>query len=189
MNPLTRRLLTPTLFYGALVLASLATALHRELALPALLSAVFAGLVIYSVVEYCVHRWIQHTPLYRKLVRDDDHGHHHQRPDDLTWSVYPLKYSLGILSPSFVLGPGLTQDAALGLGIIAGVMMGYLLYEWIHMAAHHPAWAPAPWVQRLARNHRLHHRNARVGFGFITPVWDRLLGTYPPAMPEAPPGP
>jgi dihydroceramide fatty acyl 2-hydroxylase len=64
------------------------------------------------------------------------------------------------------------------------LILGYLLYELVHLSAHHGA-ARAP-ILRWLRSHHLRHHfdDAGANFGISSPLWDVVFGTLqirPPA--------
>jgi dihydroceramide fatty acyl 2-hydroxylase len=141
------------------------------------------GFAFWTLFEYAVHRWVQHSPRIRPWVRRwDDHTVHHANPDDPEGFVSMLGETL----PIAVVISGLTCAAAptvaAALAWLAGFCAGYLAYEWIHCAAHLPELHRGrPWLARWSENHLRHHwERANTSYGFMTSTWDRLLGTYPP---------
>jgi sterol desaturase/sphingolipid hydroxylase (fatty acid hydroxylase superfamily) len=141
-------------------------AAHWEAAILAILS----GLVLFSLLEYVIHRWLFHGPasLFSK-----GHGAHHENPmgyDALPFFL-PAVFLLGLLGVFVLLMP--STYAFLLSGIMA---LGYVTYGLSHFAIHHVHFRNHFSV-RWAGNHRIHHNHPANNFGVTTPLWDLLLGT------------
>jgi len=130
------------------------------------LAQAFAGLLVWSLVEYLVHRFLFHS-LYRQ-----EHWTHH---------VNVLAY-IGISSWK-------TSSAYAGLLLLAwythltsafiGVMVGYYAYISLHFVMHRPQHWAYRFISGLVANHDLHHRKGiEKNFGVSSPLWDHVFGTY-----------
>jgi len=133
---------------------------------------VVAGLGLWTVIEYALHRFVLHgVPPFSGW-----HAQHHQRPTALIGSptvLSALAIVLAFYVPAQLLG-GVWRACALTLG----VLVGYLLYATIHHATHH--WrSEAGWLLRRKRWHARHHqagaRPAR--YGVTTAFWDHVFGS------------
>ena len=62
--------------------------------------------------------------------------------------------------------------------------MGYFAYIILHHAIHHWTVVPGSTLYALKMRHRMHHRGDDVNFGIVTPLWDRVFGTYKPYLPK-----
>lgn len=140
---------------------------------PVLLWQIAAGVLIWSFVEYAMHRFLFHA-LYRR-----EHWTHHL-------DVLAL---IGISSwkttATFIVLLALFQ--ALGLAsLIAGVMLGYLAYISLHYVMHRPEHPLYRLMPGLVTNHDLHHqRGVEKNFGVSSPLWDHVFGTYVRARNDA----
>jgi cyclopropane-fatty-acyl-phospholipid synthase len=149
-----------------------------------LLLWVIGGGVLWSLLEYLLHRFVLHgvAPF------SDWHGLHHQRPAALIASPIVLSLSLflilGTLPAWWLIG--LWPALALTLGL----MTGYLLYSLAHHATHHSTtvWIRnSSWIRqcriRHAMHHSAHHLEARgeihrpCHFGVSNSLWDGVFGT------------
>ncbi|GAB4572267.1 MAG: sterol desaturase family protein [Anaerolineae bacterium] len=145
---------------------------------------VLIGLFAWTFVEYMLHRFLFHyeprTPRQEKIFFLF-HGIHHAQPQDKTRLVMPLPVSipLGILFyglfyvffVSFLGAPNWLNP------VMAGFVIGYLIYDLTHYATHH-----FPMRSRLAkylkRHHMIHHyKEPNARFGVSTPFWDWVFGT------------
>jgi sterol desaturase/sphingolipid hydroxylase (fatty acid hydroxylase superfamily) len=134
-----------------------------------------AGLFLWSIVEYWVHRLLFHggTPF------EPMHEQHHALPKDMigaaSWVTFP-GFSIAWFLASIAGGQ------ALGGMITAGLILGYLLYCTIHVSMHHAdAFGFGRYGQMMMRLHRAHHRGGKGNFGVSSPLWDIVFRTYQPA--------
>jgi sterol desaturase/sphingolipid hydroxylase (fatty acid hydroxylase superfamily) len=58
--------------------------------------------------------------------------------------------------------------------MLAGVLVAYAWYLFVHYCAHH---SPAIVPVSLRKHHRDHHRFANRNYGVTTKLWDRAFGT------------
>ncbi len=133
------------------------------------------GLLAFSLIEYCFHRWLFHTG---DSSMREGHDKHHEDPhgyDALPFFFPPL----GMLLLAAVLAFVLPVSTAL---LLAGsTAAGYAAYGVAHTIIHAIRFRSRPAV-RWASNHHIHHHHPDCNFGVTTPLWDIVLGTrYVPA--------
>jgi sterol desaturase/sphingolipid hydroxylase (fatty acid hydroxylase superfamily) len=144
------------------------------------LGLVAAGILVWTLVEYVLHRWVFHyepRSAWGKRIHFLAHGVHHDYPRDSTRLVMPPAVSMPlavVFWATFTLLAGAFAD-----GLFAGFTLGYVAYDTIHFATHH-------WSMRgriggaLKRYHSLHHYDDDDrGFGVSSPLWDVVFGTLP----------
>lgn len=159
------------------------------------------GLVLWTLVEYLVHRFVFHTtPELEEEVRQivlslepDEpalskirgfrqrhyflaHGVHHDYPNDSKRLVVPPSISILvalILLPSFSLAFG----SGAGLAVFGGFTIGYLIYDSIHYAVHHFSPNNRVMLYLKKKHFRHHYQNSRRDFGVSSPLWDWILRT------------
>lgn len=119
----------------------------------------FIGIVLYSFIEYAVHRWLLHGPL-SKL-----HTEHHANPNKQV--TVPLKLALPSL---FVLW--LAFGWAVTLGVAIGWWMSGRFHDNLHNGNPSDNWKSDLWFHHLG-----HHNHPEANFGVTSRVWDRLFGT------------
>lgn len=172
--------LTPLVLWGPLVACLLwrSFAVHH---LPVVAVAGFAilGLLIWSLTEYVLHRYLFHlrpAGPFQTRLQFVIHGLHHADPDDPTRLVMPPVpggITLVVFYAAFriVLGPARVEP------FLAFFVLGYLLYDYIHYASHR--FAPRNSVGRfLKRHHMLHHSiTPEARWGVSSPLWDYVFGT------------
>jgi 4-hydroxysphinganine ceramide fatty acyl 2-hydroxylase len=136
------------------------------------------GLLIWTLVEYIIHRYVFH---YRSASRWAQrlhfivHGSHHDYPNDVTRISTPPSISIPIAVLFYVI-------CTLILGrfappVFAGLGIGYIFYETIHYASHHFPMKRGVW-RWLKQNHLQHHyQDDHFGYGVSTPLWDHVFGS------------
>jgi sterol desaturase/sphingolipid hydroxylase (fatty acid hydroxylase superfamily) len=144
------------------------------------------GAILWSLVEYVLHRFLFHyEPKHPRLQRVWFliHGVHHEQPQCKTRLLMPPILSI----PLAFLFYGLFRGAVGGLlraplavaPLFAGFVTGYLIYDMMHYAEHHlpMRWGP---LKYLKRYHLLHHfKTPEHRFGVSSPLWDLVFGTRP----------
>ncbi|CAM5296530.1 sterol desaturase family protein [Thauera sp.] len=141
---------------------------------PALVGAL-AGLAGWTLLEYVLHRFV----LHRIEPFRTWHLAHHADPSGPI--RVPVAFSLGLLLA--VLGVPVLLLGADGMAgpLSAGLLLGQVVQESVHVRLHAPADAGAG-LARLCAHHAYHHQcDAERAFGTLTLFWDRCLGTAPPA--------
>ena len=151
-----------------------------ELGLAAALGAV--GL---SLIEYLHHRVGGHPSHLGQRLKES-HLAHHRDPREGGVALatkyrqrLPLaaKVVAGIATTTF-----LAFDGPIALAVSTGAVLGYLYSEAYHHHMHHrpPRTRIGAWLRRY---HYVHHFvNPRVNFGFTSPIWDVVFGTYQAAQ-------
>ncbi|HLG80896.1 MAG TPA: sterol desaturase family protein [Bradyrhizobium sp.] len=143
-----------------------AFAVHRHLWMAAV-----CGVMLWTLVEYLVHRFVYHkVPLLKDL-----HGMHHAHPSDLIGS--PMWVSAAIFCCMFFLLARL-WGTEIACGAMAGLIAGYVWYLVIHDAVHRWQLAENSWLRSHRLRHLRHHRYPVPGnFGVTTSFWDVVFGT------------
>lgn len=140
----------------------------------------FAGMFVFSFVEYTVHRRIFHmeadTPRKAK-IQYTMHGVHHEYPKDKSRLAMPPVLSLLISSILGVIFYLLMGDYM--FGFLPGFLTGYAAYLFVHYAVH--AFPPPKnFLKVLWVNHGIHHyKDGNKAFGVSSPLWDWVFRTMP----------
>ena len=141
----------------------------------------FAGVMITSLIEYCLHRFAMHyvpSTKWGRLNHYIIHGYHHDFPNDPKRLVLP---PIMILPVAVVVGTVyFFVFGAYFWPVYGGTALGYIAYEWVHYYTHHfnPKAGLGKWLKRYHIMHHFdspHHR-----FGISSPLWDLVLGGYMP---------
>lgn len=137
----------------------------------ALLPCALGGLVLWTLLEYVLHRFLLHrVEPFRRW-----HLEHHRAPEQpmRTPLVFNAMLLAGLVGAPLVL----TGDRWLATGITLGLIAGHLAQEIVHHVVHRPG-VRGRWLDVRARQHDLHHHQcAERAYGTLTWVWDRLFGT------------
>jgi sterol desaturase/sphingolipid hydroxylase (fatty acid hydroxylase superfamily) len=140
------------------------------------------GVVIWTMLEYGLHRYVFHIqlPLRNPRLREfvnGSHLSHHASPRDRDKVLVRPTYGLVVSAVLFGLLYRLTGSVVSGAGIIAGVWAGFLYYEAVHYRVHFSQ-SGSGFVARQRRTHFHHHfTNNRQCFGVTSPLWDYVFGT------------
>lgn len=172
-------LFAPIIFYGALI-ATIIFGLQLFAAMDFVTLGILCaiGWFLWTFEEYAIHRFLLHHPRVPRFFEEwHEHTPHHQAPQDPELMVYRLADSLIFFSCNFILLWGATLHLRLALGLLAGVMCGYLFYEFAHWGSHFCD-RKSVLGKLLFDNHWRHHfENPNRNFGFTTPLWDWVFGT------------
>jgi sterol desaturase/sphingolipid hydroxylase (fatty acid hydroxylase superfamily) len=149
----------------------------QGLGIGSLVALAAAGLFVWSLTEYLVHRFVFHlkpTTPGRRRLQFVLHGVHHADPDDLGRLLIPPAPAI-IASLAFyalfriVLGPVWVEP------FFAFFLMGYLAYDYIHLGVHRGT-LPTELGRYLRRQHMLHHHaTPEARWGVSSPLWDHVF--------------
>lgn len=152
---------------------------HHLATLP-LLAIGLAALLMWSLTEYLMHRFLFHfkgqSRLSKRLVFMF-HGIHHDAPQVKTRLVMPPAPALLFL----IVFWGLFSTCIPGPWIepfMAFFIMGYLIYDYIHYATHH--FRMRSKVGRFLKRYHMQHHFSRPNahYGVSSPLWDKIFKTY-----------
>jgi sterol desaturase/sphingolipid hydroxylase (fatty acid hydroxylase superfamily) len=138
---------------------------------PLVLAASFAaGLLAWTLLEYCFHRWVYHTG---KTVLHAGHALHHEDPKMLIGMPW-------FLTTSFIMGLWYVfaywLEVRYVAGAVVGLLSGFIFYYCFHHIHHH--FNPKnSWYRRLRAHHKIHHQMPGTNFGVTNRLWDRVFGT------------
>ncbi|KAA0271912.1 MAG: fatty acid hydroxylase [Acidobacteria bacterium] len=146
---------------------------------PAVAGLFLAGLLIWTLSEYWLHRivfhWEPDHPLGSRL-HFIMHGVHHEHPNDPLRLVMPPALSIP-LAALFLFVFTLIFGTPAAYPCFAGFIAGYLVYDYTHYHLHHHV--PRTTAgKRLREHHMRHHfQDHRYGYGVSSPLWDIVFGT------------
>jgi sterol desaturase/sphingolipid hydroxylase (fatty acid hydroxylase superfamily) len=160
-----------------------------------------AGLLLWTLVEYVIHRFMFHaapeletevqrivnevplgTPVFSRLRSWKQrhyflaHGVHHDFPSDARRLVMPPVTSVPLAIVFFLLFR-LAFGAAFGPASFAGFVLGYLAYDTIHFLVHHTTPRSRVLLYLKKKHYRHHYGDSLRDYGVSTPLWDFLFGT------------
>jgi sterol desaturase/sphingolipid hydroxylase (fatty acid hydroxylase superfamily) len=137
------------------------------------LAAAAVGLLLWTLMEYALHRIALHRVSYFAAM----HGLHHAAP--LAFIGTPTWFSVAVLCTVFLLPAWLGLGFNIAAGLTVGVMLGYWWYGVVHHVIHHRGGSPsASYFNDLRSWHLHHHYSPKEGnFGVTTHLWDHIFGT------------
>ncbi len=161
------------IFYGAtiaILAGVLAVAVPNPRWVTVMLLAAM-GLVVWSALEYAVHRFVLHgMQPFRRW-----HAAHHARPAALISS--PTIVTASIIGACLFIPAWAFAGLEFACASTIGLVCGYLAYALTHHAIHH--WhAQFRWLRRRKRWHVLHHHESQpCCYGVTSGFWDDVCGT------------
>lgn len=142
-----------------------------------LILSLLAGLLVWTLTEYVLHRFIFHyqpSSEWGKKLHFIFHGVHHDYPNDSLRLVLPPSVSIP-LSILFYLLFSVTIPTAYLYSFFAAFLTGYLCYDMFHYAFHHGNFSN-PILKKLKQHHMLHHyTDSDKGYGVTSFLWDFIF--------------
>jgi dihydroceramide fatty acyl 2-hydroxylase len=176
----------PVLIYGPVILLMLVLSAARD-GWWDMAGLVLVGYALWTLFEYWLHRIVFHFEPEKGLgarLHWMIHGVHHDHPNDPLRLVMPPAASVP-LAIVVVGAMFLVAGRVHALGVAAGFLIGYLVYDEIHYMLHHHT-PKTRLGRRLRELHMRHHfQDDETGFGISAPYWDVVFRTYPGRRGEA----
>lgn len=144
---------------------------QSTMGLGVILLLMFCGYMSWSLIEYCLHRFILHQ--YPPFMHW--HGEHHRQPHAFICTATPV--SMASIWLLIYLPVRLLTSTTIACSFTLGLLIGYLWYALLHHAIHHWHTMHMPWLVQKRRLHRLHHHHPDYQFGVTTDYWDCWLRT------------
>ncbi len=138
-----------------------------------------AGLLIWTLTEYVLHRFIFHyepRSEWGKRYHWMFHGVHHDYPSDPLRLVMAPSISLPLGAAFFLLFYLFLGTPAV-FSFSAGFFIGYLMYDMTHYAVHHFPIKGRLFGMLRELHMRHHFQDPDRGFGVSSPLWDAVFGT------------
>lgn len=139
--------------------------------------AAAAGVALWSLAEYALHRFLGHDARTMPNAFGAEHTRHHSEGDYFAPSWKKALVAL-LAVPLLGAAIALVVGPVLGLVCACAFVAMYVTYEWLHRRMHTHrgigAWG------RFVRRHHFHHHfgNPRANHGVTSPLWDFAFGTY-----------
>ena len=138
-----------------------------------------AGLFIWTIVEYIMHRFVFHYKpnenwQWAQRLHFIMHGVHHDYPSDAKRLVLPPSLSIPLATGFFFLFKALLPVNYIW-GFFPGFILGYLFYDISHYAMHHFNFKSGLF-KKIKQHHMLHHyQDPEKGYGVSSPFWDKIF--------------
>jgi sterol desaturase/sphingolipid hydroxylase (fatty acid hydroxylase superfamily) len=180
LEPLTRvHPLVPLVLFAPVVVALLWRQTAQGQPYGLLTALVTAGLLLWTVTEYGIHRFLFHLRPRRRagiVLAYLVHGVHHAYPGDRGRLVMPPIVTVPLAGLFYLLFTG-AAGVSIGEGLFAGFVAGYVGYDTAHYAIHARG-GRTPWLAALRRNHMMHHfQYPDRRFGVSSTFWDHIFRT------------
>ena len=159
------------------------------------------GLLIWTFIEYLLHRFAFHAPdevmkethkisagleldqavipelpTFRHVVYFIFHGVHHEYPSDSLRLVMPPVASLPMGLMAWVIFSMIFGGNM--IPAFAGSLVGYLVYDTTHFVLHHKS-VPTAFGKVIKGAHMRHHfLDPDEDYGVSSPLWDIIFRTY-----------
>jgi len=170
---------TPLLLYMPVIGYMLYLSLwQRKLSILAVGGLFLLGIVLWTLLEYLIHRYIFHyepKSHLGKRLHYIVHGVHHDYPNDARRLVMPPSISVPLAVLFYILF--LLIFGRLAPGVFAGLVFGYVCYDMLHYATHHFPMKRGLWLWLKQYHLRHHYKDDDAGFGISSPLWDFVFGT------------
>ncbi|XP_017049956.1 dihydroceramide fatty acyl 2-hydroxylase FAH2 [Drosophila ficusphila] len=138
------------------------------------------GVLLWSFLEYTLHRWVFHVKLnsnsgkwictFHFMI----HGLHHKVPFDPMRLVFPPLP--GALLAAIIYTP-LSFVLSHSRMVLCGALTGYLCYDMIHYYLHYGNPSTAAFVHMKRYHHHHHFSHQTLGYGISSPLWDVVFRT------------
>jgi sterol desaturase/sphingolipid hydroxylase (fatty acid hydroxylase superfamily) len=174
--------ITPVVTYTPAIIACFYFGLQKVNIVNGLLAFV-GGVLLWTLVEYVIHRWLFHyhpTSVPGKKLHFLVHGIHHDYPRDATRLVMPLLVSIPLAVGFFYLF--MLLFGSFYLMVFGGFILGYVCYDSIHYATHHINIKGK--IGGFLRSYHLrhHYEDEHTAYGVSSPLWDYVFRTIPRYM-------
>lgn len=170
---------TPLVLYLPVVGYMLYVSLwQRQLSVPVVTALFLLGILLWTLLEYLIHRYIFHyQPKTRigKRLHYIIHGVHHDYPSDARRLVMPPSISVPLAFLFY--GAFLLIFGRLAAAVFAGLVFGYVCYDMLHYATHHFPMKHGIWLWLKQYHLRHHYKDDHAGYGISSPLWDYVFRT------------
>lgn len=170
---------TPLVLYLPVVAYMLYAAFwQNRLSILAIAGLFVVGVVIWTLLEYIIHRWVFHYEPKSGLGKRFHfivHGVHHDYPNDARRLVMPPSVSLPLAVVFWLIFAVIFGRFA--PAVSGGFVFGYICYDSMHYAIHHFAMKRGVWLWLKQYHLRHHYNDEYAGYGVSSPLWDYILGT------------
>ncbi len=171
----------PAVVFVPVVVAMELLGVDRGYGALSLILLTLAGIGIWTLTEYWLHRLVFHWEpdnAFGRRMHFIIHGIHHDHPNDKMRLVMPPSVSIP-LAALFFAAFWLIFGSPAAFPLFGGFIFGYLAYDYTHYYVHH--FVPRSDLgKKLREQHMRHHfQDHRFGYGVSSPLWDAVFRTLP----------
>ncbi len=140
------------------------------------------GLVLWTIVEYFLHRFVFHCDLYLPdnkyaiLAHYLFHGIHHLHPMDQLRLVMPPILTL-VYSSLLTCITAMFLPIDYIFALYSGSIAGYVVYDITHYWLHHSKSQNSYFLSLKSKHLKHHYKNPALGFGITTSYMDWVFNT------------
>lgn len=138
--------------------------------------ALFLGILLWTFLEYMIHRFLGHEVSGRNFFKVE-HSMHHSKGNYFApwWKKCLVAFPVALLS--FGLARLFTSNGE-SLAFTLGFTGMYLTYEVVHYLIH--IIPPITSYGRFLRKHHFSHhfQDPKSNHGVTSPLWDHVFGTF-----------
>ena len=142
-----------------------------------IIASVAAGLIVWTLTEYVLHRFIFHympSSKWGQRLHFIFHGVHHDYPNDSMRLVLPPSVSIPLALLFYFLFSLVISPLYLN-SFFGAFLTGYLCYDMFHYAFHHGTFSNA-FLKKMKQHHMQHHYNdPDHGYGVTSILWDIIF--------------
>lgn len=166
--------------YAAIAVAAFGVAATMDDAFGNFAKALAITAFSYPFVEYALHRWVLHSKIWWRTETTSRlwrrvHYDHHRNPADLSVMLAHPSMSVPFLLLLSILAGAV--DASILPAMIGCSFCAFIVYEFVHCAAHMRVRVANRWLRKRRRAHLVHHHtDDTTCFGIATGLADHLLG-------------
>jgi len=134
------------------------------------------GVVLWTFLEYVLHRFLGHVHKGKNFFKDE-HQMHHRKVHYFAPAYKKIGAALSVAVLLFAT-LNLLLDWTNALAFVLGLMGMYGLYEYVHARYHRKG--PVARIFIVLRKHHFYHHfhQPKLNHGVTTRLWDRVFGTF-----------
>lgn len=145
----------------------------------------FLPILLAPFYEWFAHRFILHAKLpkkdgwYKNFMWRLHHGHH-QNPQSIKLLFAPPLFVFFLFLQMYLMFALLCLSFAVALVPLAGSILYYLYYEWVHLGHHIPQYQHFTRYGKMMKSAHMrhHHINENYWWGITNHLADALFNTF-----------
>ena len=141
-----------------------------------ILIAFISGVVLWTLLEYLMHRFLGHEHRGKNFFKAE-HGQHHAKYNYFA-PAYKKAFMAFVVTVTLFILINAIVTASIALAFLGGFLGMYILYEVTHYRFHIRKPVAKPFII-LRKHHFYHHfHNPKTNHGVTSRFWDRVFGTF-----------